>query len=108
MGDERREILNRVAAGELSTDQAATMLDEAEDRGPLVVSTTVPGERAARLRVVRTAGWTEIVGDPSVQEAVAEGPHVARRDGGTLIIGGEEDTAELPGFRFSWRRGYHL
>jgi hypothetical protein len=58
--------------------------------------------------VVRTAGWTEIVGDPGVQEAVAEGPHVARRDGDTLIIEGEEDTAELPGFRFSWRRGYHL
>src|SRR3984893_17712786 len=84
------------------------MLDEAETRGSLAVSTEIPGERAARIRVVRTAGWTEIVGDPGVQEAVAEGPHVARRDGDTLIIEGEEDTAELPGFRFSWRRGYHL
>ena len=84
------------------------MLDEPEDAGSLVVTTTIPEERAARIRVVRTAGWTEIVGDPGVQEAVAEGPHVARRDGDTLIIEGEEDTAELPGFRFSWRRGYHL
>ncbi len=108
MEDRRREILKRVAAGELSPDDAAGMLDETEGAGSPAVTTTIPGVRAARLRVVRTAGWTEIVGDPGVQEAVAEGPHVARRDGDTLIIGGEEDTAELPGFRFSWRRGYHL
>src|SRR3982074_2940021 len=108
MEDRRRDILRRVASGELSPDDAAGMLDEAEPRGALAVTTEIPGERAARIRVVRTAGWTEIVGDPGVQEAVAEGPHVARRDGDTLIIEGEEDTAELPGFRFSWRRGYHL
>ena len=108
MEDRRREILKRVAAGELSPDQAAAMLDEPEGGCAMVATTAIPGERAARLRVVRTAGWTEIVGDPGVQEAVAEGPHVARRDGDTLIIEGEEDTAELPGFRFSWRRGYHL
>jgi len=97
-----------VASGELSPDDAAGMLDEAETRGSLAVSTEIPGERAARIRVVRTAGWTEIVGDPGVQEAVAEGPHVARRDGDTLVIEGEEHTADLPGFRFSWRRGYHM
>jgi hypothetical protein len=109
MEDRRREILRQVASGEVTPDQAAAMLDEAEGRGSTLMTTTnLPGERAARLRVVRTAGWTEIVGDPGVQEAVAEGPHVARRDGDTLIIEGEEDTAELPGFRFSWRRGYHL
>ena len=108
MEDRRRDILKRVAAGELSPDEAAAMLDEAESSGSMVATTSIPGERGARLRVVRTAGWTEIVGDPGVQEAVAEGPHVARRDGDTLIIEGEEDTAELPGFRFSWRRGYHL
>jgi hypothetical protein len=109
MEDRRREILRRVAAGEVTPDEAAAMLDEAEGRGTTVMTTTnIPGERAARLRVVRTAGWTEIVGDPGVQEAVADGPHVARRDGDTLIIEGEEDTADLPGFRFSWRRGYHL
>jgi hypothetical protein len=108
MEDRRREILRQVAVGELSPDEAATMLDEPEGRGQMVATTTIPGQRATRLRVVRTAGWTEIVGDPGVQEAVAEGPHVARREGDTLIIEGEEDTAELPGFRFSWRRGYHL
>jgi hypothetical protein len=108
MEDRRRDILRRVASGELSPDEAAPMLDESESRGSLAVSTEIPGERAARIRVVRTAGWTEIVGDPGVQEAVAEGPHVARRDGDTLLIEGEEDTADLPGFKFSWRRGYHM
>ena len=108
MEDRRRDILRRVASGELSPDDAAGMLDVAETRGSLAVSTEIPGERAARIRVVRTAGWTEIVGDPGVQEAVAEGPHVARRDGDTLVIEGEERTADLPGFRFSWRRGYHM
>jgi putative adhesin len=108
MEDRRREILRQVAAGEVSPEEAATMLDEPESGNQMVATTTIPGQRATRLRVVRTAGWTEIVGDPGVQEAVAEGPHVARREGDTLIIEGEEDTAELPGFRFSWRRGYHL
>jgi hypothetical protein len=108
MEDRRREILRQVASGELSPDEAVKMLDQAESRGALSLSTEIPGERAARIRVVRTAGWTEIVGDPGVQEAVAEGPHVARRDGDTLVIEGEEDTADLPGFKFSWRRGYHM
>jgi hypothetical protein len=108
MEEARREILKQVAAGELSPEEAARRLDELEARGPVVVTTQIPGERATRIRVVRTAGWAEIVGDPSVQEAVAEGPHSARRDGDTLIIEGEEDSAELPGFRFSWRRGYHV
>src|SRR3977135_3227798 len=108
MEDRRREILRRVASGELSPDEAAPMLDESESRGSLAVSTTIPGERAARIRVVRTAGWTEIVGDPGVQEAVAEGPAGGRGGSDTLPTEGEEDTAELPGFRFSWRRGYHL
>ena len=108
MEEARREILKQVAAGELSPEEAARGLDELDARGPTVVTTEIPGERAARVRVVRTAGWAEIVGDPSVQEAVAEGPHSARREGDTLIIEGEEDSAELPGFRFSWRRGYHV
>lgn len=108
MEDRRREILKRVAAGELSPDEAVALLDDSEGGTSVAVTPTVPGQRATRLRVLRTAGWTEIVGDPGVQEAVAEGPHVARRDGDTLIIQGEEDTAELPGFRFSWRRGYHF
>ena len=108
MEEARRAILRQVASGDLTPEEAARQLDELESRGPVVVSTQIPGERSAKIRVVRTAGWAEIVGDPTVQEAVAEGPHVARRDGDTLVIEGEQDSVELPGFRFSWRRGYQF
>ena len=108
MEDARREILKQVAAGQLSPEQAARDLDELESRGPIVASTQIAGGPAARIRVVRTAGSAEIVGDFAVQEAVAEGHHSARRDGDTLVIEGEENSAELPGFRFSWRRGYQF
>lgn len=108
MEEIRRGILRQVAQGELSPEEAARQLDELESRGPVVVSTEIPGERAAKIRVVRTAGWAEIVGDPTVQEAVAEGPHLARREDDALVIEGEQDSVELPGFRFSWRRGYQV
>jgi hypothetical protein len=36
--------------------------------------------------VVARLGNTEIIGDPSVSYAVAEGPHKARQEGDTMII----------------------
>src|SRR5882672_6848386 len=112
MQDERRAVLERVARGEITPTEAASLLeamespspqsptDEADPRdwardwerqpdwGP---SPPPPppqaGEGAAtRIRVSRSIGSADIIGDPSVREAVAEGPHMARREGDTLVI----------------------
>src|SRR5438034_5488750 len=121
MEDERRAVLERVARGELSPAEAAALLDQMEPRAGGAPSATAddpddwsrdpewarapapppPAEgRAARVRVVRTLGNADIVGDPNVSEAVAEGPHVARREGDTLVIESQEDGLDVPGFSF--------
>jgi hypothetical protein len=128
MQDERRAVLERVARGELSPTEAASLLEEMESRSqepptqerdprdwaadwaeqPDWTPTPPPaaGPGAARIRVVRTIGTADIIGDPTVREAVAEGPHVARREGDTLVIEGHDDGFEIgPGFRFGWHQG---
>src|SRR6266571_3293126 len=125
MDDERRAVLERVARGELSPADAASLLEDIESKGsgdPAADprdwaagwqqqedarwETPQPppsGQAATRLRVVRTIGTADIVGDPTVREAVAEGPHVARREGDTLVIEGQDDhQLGPPGFMFSW------
>lgn len=125
MEDERRALLERVARGELSPAEAAALLEDMEESkaeaeadprdwaagwsepvdwpAPPAAPT---GEGAARIRVNRTMGVADIIGDPTVREAVAEGPHIARRDGDTLVIEGSFDGsgegAEMPGFAFNW------
>ena len=91
MKDLQREILSQVAAGTLSAEEGAARL-EALETEPAVPSTArpsptsdaVPGVK--QVRVFARLGNTEIVGDPSVSYAVAEGPHKARQDGDTMII----------------------
>ncbi len=124
MSDERKAVLERVARGELSPAEGAALLEEIEAQAAPSSPTVDPrdwaadwardtawtaspppaegGERAARVRVVRAIGTADIVGDPTVHEAVAEGPHVARREGDTLVIEGEEDPFGIPGFHFAW------
>ncbi len=99
----RREILNRVAAGTLSPEEAAERLRELEQQAASA------GSVIRRVRVVRHVGPAEVVGDPSVREAVAEGPHAARRDGDTLVIEGEREPL-AGGFSFGRGEpaGFHL
>jgi hypothetical protein len=67
-------------------------------------------EGLVRVRVEASARKVEIIGDPSVREAVAEGPHEAWRDGDTLVIQGEFDDHQFreqfttSGFSFSRSR----
>lgn len=81
----RREILSRVAAGQLTPEEAAAQLEVVE-AGPDRAGTSL-----ARVRIVRQLGSIRVVGDPSVKDAVAEGPHAARHEGDTLIIEGEHE-----------------
>jgi hypothetical protein len=104
--EERREILTAVAEGRMSPEEAAARLaGEETARGD-----ERPGDDRhddqpiRRVRVKGTFRHARVYADPGVREAVAEGPHVARREGDTLIIESEQN---LPGFTFhhGGRRG---
>lgn len=120
--DERelREILQRVARGELDADEATRLLDETNDgdAGDAAPTTPVgdeeptrrwwpddepgatrpaepppgaPGEGLARaLRVSATARKIRIVGDPSVREILARGAQIRREDD-VLVVDCEPD-----------------
>lgn len=118
-----RDILSQVAAGTLSPEEAAARLEEIERESSGAESETEPGtsqgartggaepesEAVRAIRIVRQRGQVEVVGDPSVKEAVADGPHIARREGDTLIIEGEDNWEEMPrrpGFPHGKRRSW--
>jgi hypothetical protein len=91
MKDLKREILTQVAAGTITADEGATRLEalESAPSGAAATSTPPLSPNAAaitQLRVISRFGQTEIIGDPNVASAVAEGPHRARVDGETMVI----------------------
>lgn len=97
MKDLQREILNQVAAGTITADEAAARLEALEANPPAGASPAATAEppavtpsptaaNARRVKVTSTLGSAEIVGDPSVALAVADGPHRARQDGDTMVI----------------------
>src|SRR5258708_15664687 len=100
MKDLQREIINQVAAGTISAEEGAARLEslEAAEAGP-PSAPTHPGTRT--VRVVSGIGSAEIVGDPSVAFAVADGPHRARQDGDTMVI----EQGPIVGDNFSFGRG---
>ncbi len=126
MNERLQAILQQVAEGRLSPEQAAALLDQAEqderdersERGDEAgeergadggatpggqSSSPDPGPEGTirRVRVVGGLRSARIIGDPTVREAVADGPHAARRDGDLLIIESGLDESELPGFVFN-------
>jgi Putative adhesin len=109
MKDLQREILSQVAAGKLSAEEGAAHL-EALETEPSAPSTSRPsptpdaGAGVKQVRVFARLGNTEIIGDPSVSYAVAEGPHRARQEGDTMIIDQSPLDGEA-GFEFSRPEG---
>src|SRR5947209_8316102 len=102
----KEEVLTLVAEGKLSPAEAAARLDEIQSgrSGPAI---TVVDEPLRSLQVHCRMGGVEVIGDSSVKEAVAEGDHVARREGDKLIIevaafGDLEDAS----FRYSRQGGW--
>src|ERR1700682_730280 len=95
---DRREILSRVAAGTISPEDAASQLDAVSHDE----KETEPTVR--RVRVIKQLGPAEIIGDPSIREAVAEGQHRARIEGDTMIIEGQT-IEDWGGFIFGTARG---
>jgi hypothetical protein len=93
VNDLRREILSQVAAGTLTAEEGAARLDSLDATPPAHETTTAPqapalsaGTASRQVKVVSQFGSAEIVGDPSVTYAVADGPHRARQDGETMVI----------------------
>lgn len=95
-----RDLLTRVAAGEVDPADASRMLDE-DPTAPTVDHATVPSTVVGV--VIKAGGVTlRVLHDPSVDTAVADGPHTVRHDGSTLVIqapGGEGyRTTDAPRF----------
>jgi hypothetical protein len=107
MNDAKRQILARVAAGELTPAEAAAELEELGAPAPDAETPPAVGTpTVARIRVEAGMGSVTVIGDESVLEAVADGPHVAHREADTLVIQtGDENTA---GFVFGGRFGISL
>ncbi|MDQ6691596.1 MAG: DUF4097 domain-containing protein [Candidatus Dormibacteraeota bacterium] len=105
MNDAKREILTRVFTGEITAQEAAIELQGLD--GPGETSSGSAGSATAmapvrRLRVLASMGSVTVIGDPSVLEATADGPHVARHEGDTLVI--ESTHHEGHGFVFGGSR----
>ena len=118
--DERDEILQAVAAGDLTAAEAVLRLD-ALDRGePPPASNrpaSVPGRShdgespstgLRKVRVTATGRAVKVIGDPRIREAVAEGPHTARREGDLLTVNGEAEDGDerAGGFDFGRAGGW--
>jgi hypothetical protein len=85
---DRREILSRVAGGTISPEEAAAQLNAIDQSGE--AAQAIHG-----VRIVKRLGAAEVIGDPNVRDAVAEGQHRARIEGDVMIIEGE--VANEPG-----------
>jgi hypothetical protein len=87
--DPLRDLLARVAAGDLAPDEAARLLDEDPaaptlDHAAAALPVTASGVGALLIK----AGGVKltVVADPTVDTLVADGPHALRQDGPTLVL----------------------
>jgi len=108
MNDPRREILSQVAAGTISAEEGAARLEGLESNPPSPAPEppvlSPAGSSVKQIRLVSRFGNTQILGDPGVTGAVADGPHTARQEGDTMVIEQTSFTDEA-GFTFSQPRG---
>jgi hypothetical protein len=109
MNDAKREILAKVAAGTLTAQEAALELEGLDAPAPSPQPVIMqPDGGATRVRVVASMGSVTVIGDESVREAVAEGPHLARREGDTFVIESREDDEIASHFTFGGRGRFGL
>ncbi|HVH64624.1 MAG TPA: DUF4097 family beta strand repeat-containing protein [Candidatus Acidoferrum sp.] len=100
MRDLQREILSQVAAGAISAEEGAARLAAMESvnaapvQAPTAQSKPQPTPSGREVRIVSQFGAAEVIADPTVAFAIAEGPHQARQDGDTMTI--EHEPFEVP------------
>jgi len=88
--DSLRDLLTRVAAGEIDPAEAARLLDD-NASAPTVdrvdVLPVVPGSSSVTAVSVLAGGMKlTVVADPTVATAVVDGSHSVRHEGGVLVV----------------------
>jgi hypothetical protein len=95
MSPDQREILERVARGELTPEEADRLLSSDEPQGPPEARREPTNIR--RVRIEAGFGAISVIGDPDVAEAEVDGPHTASIDGDTLVVSADFDGAQPVG-----------
>lgn len=106
MSDELRDLLNQVAAGQISPEDAESALQKASPATEPVEEELAP-EPVRRITVRGSAVRLVVVADPEVDTAIAEGPHRVSHVGDRLTVHSDlrvgEYEAEAPKSTFaSW------
>ncbi len=106
MSDELRDLLNQVAAGQISPEDAESALQKASPSTEAVEEELAP-EPVRRITVRGSAVRLVVVADPEVDTAIAEGPHRVSHVGDRLTVHSDlrvgEYEAEAPKSTFaSW------
>jgi hypothetical protein len=91
MTTDRRRILEQVASGELSPEEADDLLRGVTEAPPTEHMTSV-----TKVVIRAGAGAIEIIGDDAVAQADVEGTHDMTIEGDTLIIHGQMERS-VPG-----------
>ena len=107
--EQRRHIINQVADGSLSPEDAAGQLEELErsQSGAIAIAVAErpgPDSQVRTVCVSMALGMVRVIGDASIREAVAEGSHSARHEGDQLVI--EGDPLKAKGFTFGNSSGW--
>ena len=90
--DSLRDLLARVAAGEVDPAEAARLLDEdptapTVDRTDRTTDLTAFPSAGVGAVMIKVGGVKlTVVADPTVDTLVADGPHALRQDGPTLVL----------------------
>ena len=87
--DPLRDLLARVAAGEVGPDEAARLLDEdptapTHDRAADLAP--APSGRVTAIMIKAGGVKLTVVADPTVATVLADGPHSLRQDGPTMVL----------------------
>ncbi|MGH2759645.1 MAG: hypothetical protein ACRDKJ_08775 [Actinomycetota bacterium] len=96
MSVDRRSILEQVARGELSPEEADRLLGGDEPAAEAPPAPPEPDSPIQKIKVTAGFGAIVVIGDPDVAEADVEGAHSASIDGDTLVIRGDVE-AVTPG-----------
>ena len=101
MNERQRQVLERVAAGEISPEEALALLGQSPSAaGPPRADSPV-----RRVIVEADLGAVAIVADDTVQDAVVVGAHELRRTADQVRITGPKDRSILSDGRLMPRRG---
>lgn len=95
---DRREILERVARGELTPEEADDLLSGKHADAPAAGADAAEGSPVRRVRISAGFGAITVTADPDVAEAEIEGMHSATVEDDCLVIRGDAEPARPGAF----------